>query len=50
VSDSQWSLLVGALIVVITRLVDVLLPKGYMARAARRWLVKNDDTDPDEGE
>lgn len=49
-SDTQWSLLVGAAIVIVTRLVDVLLPKGYMARWARTYLVKDDDTDPDEGE
>jgi len=49
-SDAQWSLLVGAAIVIVTRLVDVFLPKGYMARWARTWLVKDDDTDPDEEE
>lgn len=42
-NDAQWSLVVGAAIVIVTRLVDVLLPKGYIARAARRWLVKDDN-------
>jgi hypothetical protein len=49
-TDSQWSLVIGAALVILTRLVDVFLPKGYMARIVRRYLVKDDDTDPGEGE
>lgn len=48
-SDAQWSLLVGVLVVIVTRLVDTLLPKGYVAKVVRKYLVKDDDT-PDEGE
>jgi hypothetical protein len=49
-SDSQWSLVIGAAIVIITRVVDVFLPEGYMAKIADRYLKKKpeDDEQPEE--
>lgn len=44
-NDSQWALLIGFLIVGGTRIIDVFLPKGYMARWANKYLVKKDYTD-----
>jgi hypothetical protein len=41
-NDSQWSLVVGASIVIVTRLVDVFLPKGYIARWVNKYLIKSD--------
>jgi hypothetical protein len=39
-SDNQWSLVIGAAIVIVTRAVDIFLPKGYMARMVTKYLVK----------
>lgn len=47
-SDAQWALLIGFAIVTGTRMLDVLLPKGYMARWVSKYLVKNDDKGDDE--
>ena len=50
-TDSQWSLVIGAALVIVTRLVDVMLPKGYMAKFMTRWLTKtpkDSDSAPDE--
>lgn len=48
-SDSQWSLLVGAAIVIVTRLVDVFLPKGYISKLTAKYLTKAPkEPDPDE--
>jgi hypothetical protein len=46
-SDAQWSLLVGILIVAATRAIDIFLPKGYMARWVNKYLVKKPDDDDD---
>jgi hypothetical protein len=42
-TESQWALLVGFVIVGGTRVIDVFLPKGYMARWAAKYLIKKDD-------
>lgn len=50
-SDSQWSLVIGAAIVIITRVVDVFLPEGYIAKIADKYLKKkpeDDDEQPEE--
>jgi hypothetical protein len=49
-SDSQWSLVIGAAIVIITRLVDVLLPEGYIARITEKYLKKKPKDDQPEEE
>lgn len=49
-TDSQWALLVGFLIVAGTRMLDVLLPKGYMAKWVTKYLMKKPDDDQPEEE
>jgi hypothetical protein len=53
VSDSQWSLVIGLLVVVVMRLLDSLLPKGYMLKWIQKYFVpidkdKDDDDDDDD--
>jgi hypothetical protein len=48
VNDSQWSLLIGLGVVVVMRVLDSLLPKGYMLKWVQKWFVKVDDDDDDE--
>jgi hypothetical protein len=45
VSDSQWSLLIGLLVVIVMRVLDSLLPKGYMLKWIQKYFVKIDDDD-----
>lgn len=48
-SDSQWSLVIGALIVIVTRVVDVFLPQGYVAKITSKYLKrKPKETQPEE--
>jgi hypothetical protein len=49
-TDSQWSLIIGAVIVIITRVVDVFLPEGYIARLTDRYLKRKPDDDDDQVE
>jgi hypothetical protein len=51
VNDSQWSLLIGLGVVIVMRVLDSLLPKGYMLKWIQKYFVKidnDDDDDPDE--
>jgi len=50
VSDSQWSLVIGLLVVIIMRVLDSLLPKGYMLKWIQKYFVKIDDDDDDKDE
>lgn len=44
-SDQTIATIVGFGIVVGLRLLDYLLPKGYMWRRVRQWSVKKEDDD-----
>ena len=48
VTDSQWSLLIGLLVVIVMRVLDSLLPKGYMLKWIQKYFVKIDDDDDDD--
>lgn len=41
-SESQWAIVIGLLVAVGMRLMDSLLPKGYIFRVVRRWMVEAD--------
>lgn len=47
-SDSQWSLVIGLLVVIVMRVLDSLLPKGYMLKWIQKYFVKIDDDDDDD--
>ena len=48
-SDSQWALLIGFAIVAATRMLDVVLPKGYILRWVSKYLTKKpDESQPEE--
>jgi hypothetical protein len=48
VNDSQWSLLIGLGVVVAMRVLDTMLPKGYMLKWVQKWFVKIDKDDDDD--
>lgn len=47
-NDSLWALVVPTIVVALMRLVDALVPKGYMFKIVRKWMVEIDDDDDDD--
>lgn len=43
--DQTWSMLVGFGVVVGLRVLDWVLPKGYIWNKSRKWSSKDDDAD-----
>lgn len=46
-NDSLWALVVPVVVIALMRLVDALVPKGYMFKIVRRWMIEADDDDRD---
>lgn len=47
--DSLWALVVPVVVIALMRLVDALVPKGYMFKIVRKWMVEvEEDPDPKE--
>lgn len=44
-SDQTWSIVVGFAVVVGLRLLDWVLPKGYIWNKVRDWSIKDEDED-----
>lgn len=44
-SDQTWSIIVGFAVVVGLRLLDWVLPKGYIWTKVRDWSIKDEDED-----
>jgi hypothetical protein len=47
VPDERWATIIALATIVVMRLTDVILPKGYISRWVNKYLMKRDDTPKD---
>jgi hypothetical protein len=47
VPDERWATIIALATIVVMRLTDVILPKGYISKWVNKYLMRRDDTPKD---